>query len=179
MSMSVARLALAVAVATAATGASALAPDPNAQGRAAITKRLVGCRNVADSAARLACYDQAAAALELAESKGDIVVVDREQARAIRRQAFGFSLPSISLFDKGEAREETDTVTGVIASARASGLGKWTVTLEDGAVWTQIDSIELARTPKAGMAVKIRRASLGSFLMTVDKQRAFRARRVE
>ena len=32
------------------------------------------------------------------------MVVDRDQARQVRRQAFGFSLPSISLFEKGETQ---------------------------------------------------------------------------
>ena len=50
---------------------------------------------------RLACFDAAAARLDEAEKKGDIVVVDRRQAQEVRRQAFGFTLPSLTLFDRG------------------------------------------------------------------------------
>ena len=153
--------------------------QPKAEGRAAIVQKLVDCRKIADGAARLACYDEAATALDQAEAKGDIVVVDRDQARKVRRQAFGFSLPSISLFEKGETQEELENITGVVQTARQNGMGQWIIKLEDGAVWAQIDANEVFKTPKQGMAVKIRKASLGSYLMTVDNQRAFRARRTE
>lgn len=153
--------------------------QPKGESRAAIVQKLVDCRKLTDDAARLSCYDQAAAVLDQAEAKGDIVVVDREQARKVRRQAFGFSLPSITLFEKGETKEEIENITGVVQAARQDNMGHWIIKLEDGAVWAQIDSNELFKTPKQGMAVKIRKASLGSFLMTVDNQRAFRARRTE
>ena len=73
-------------------------------------QQLLDCRKLADSAARLACYDKAAATMDQAEAKGDIVVVDREQARKVRRQAFGFTLPSITLFERGEKPEEISTM---------------------------------------------------------------------
>ncbi|MBL8771598.1 MAG: hypothetical protein JNK30_09475 [Phenylobacterium sp.] len=171
-------LAAAFGLSLAGVAATASA-QPKGEARAAIVQKLVDCRKIADGAARLACYDDTAAALDQAEAKGDIVVVDRDQARKVRRQAFGFSLPSISLFEKGETQEELENVSGVVQAARQNGMGQWIIKLEDGAVWAQIDSNEVSRTPKPGMPVKIRRASLGSFLMTVGNQRAFRARRTE
>lgn len=168
-------LALALLAATTAP----VAAQPKSEGRAAIVQTLVDCRKLTDDAQRLACYDQAATALDQAEAKGDVVIVDREQARQVRRQAFGFSMPSISLFERGETQEEIENVTGAVKAARQNGAGKWVVELEDGAVWLQVDANELHKMPKAGMPVKIRQASMGSFLMSVDGQRAFRARRVE
>lgn len=180
MTISGARASLgAVLIAAAAlAGAPALAQG-KPQARAATLQKLADCRKVADSAARLACYDDAAAEIETAEAKGDIVVVDREQARTVRRQAFGFSMPSIALFERGEKPEEVDTVTAKVASASVNGAGKWVIELEDGAVWVQVDANEVPLTPKAGDPVRIRRASLGSYLMSVKNQRAFRARRQE
>jgi hypothetical protein len=164
----------------AALGASAAAAPPkDAPGRAAIVQKLIDCRKLTDDAARLACYDQAAAAFDQAEAKGDVVVVDREQARKVRRQAFGFTIPSISIFEKSETTEEVDNATGVVASARQDANGHWIIKLEDGAVWAQVDANELFKTPKPGMPVKIRKASLGSYLMSVDNQGSFRAHRVE
>ncbi|MCR5872989.1 hypothetical protein LRS10_01525 [Phenylobacterium sp. J426] len=153
--------------------------QPKAEGRAALVQRLSDCRKLGEDPARLACYDQATAALEQAEAKGDIVVVDREQARTVQRQAFGFSLPSLSVFDRGEEKEAVDNVTGKITSARMDGAGKWVLKLEDGAVWQQIDVQELSLYPKAGQSVTIRKATLGSFLASVEGRRAFRVRRVE
>jgi len=159
--------------------ASAAAAQPKAEGRAALVQTLSDCRKLTDDSARLACYDSAAAALESAEAKGDIVVVDREQARTVRRQAFGFQLPSLSMFERGEEKETVDNVSAKIASARQDGSGKWILRLEDGAVWQQVDVQELSLYPKPGQAVTIRKASLGSFMASVEGRRAFRVRRVE
>lgn len=167
------------ALMVATVGGAAAIAQPKAEARSAMLQKLVDCRKVTDEAARLACYDAATVALDQAEAKGDIVVVDREQARKVRRQAFGFSMPSITLFERGETQEELENVAGVLALARINGAGKWVIKLEDGAVWTQVDANELFKTPKPGMPVKIRQAAMGSFLLSIDNQRAFRARRTE
>lgn len=171
------RPALAVLL-VASLGLPAVA-QPKPDSRAAIVRKLTDCRKIADDKARLACYDDTAAAFDQAEAKGDIVIVDREQARKVRRQAFGFSMPSITLFEKGETQEELENVTGVLASAARARSGAWVFTLEDGAVWSQIATEELFKTPKPGMKVKIRKASLGSFMLQLDNQSAIRVRRVE
>src|SRR4051812_6670578 len=101
------KIALLTLVALAAPAAA----QPRAQGGAEIIQRLVDCRTARDDAAQLLCYRQAADALARAEAAGDIVVVDREDARKVRRQAFGLSLPSLSLFDKGESDPELNTLT--------------------------------------------------------------------
>jgi hypothetical protein len=159
--------------------AAAPPPQPAVPGRAQAVQALTDCRKIADNTARLGCYDAAAATFDQAEAKGDIVVVDREQARSMRRQAFGFSLPSITLFERGEKAEEIEAMTGTVGSARLGLNGKWVIHLQDGATWTQIDTTEVPIDPKPGMAVKIKKASLGSFLMTVGPNRAFRAHRDE
>ena len=163
----------------AASAPAAGAAEPRTEGRAALVQQLTDCRKLSEDAARLACYDTATAALEQAEAKGDIVVVDREQARTVRRQAFGFSLPSMAMFERGEEKEQIDNVSGKIASARQDAAGKWVLRLEDGAVWQQVDAQELSLYPKPGQSVTIRKATLGSFLASVEGRRAFRVRRVE
>ena len=153
--------------------------QPSMEGRAALVQKLADCRKVADDATRLACFDGAAAALEQAEAKGDIVVVDRAQAQQVRRQAFGFRLPSLSVFDRGDKPEEVDSIESRIVSARTEPTGKWVLKLEDGSTWTQIDVDSPSIKPKAGMPARVRKATMGSFLLSVDGQRAFRARRTE
>ncbi len=147
--------------------------------RAGAVQRLVDCQKIPDDTARLGCYDQAVRALDQAEAGGEVVVIDRDQARHVRRQAFGFSLPAMTLFERGEAREELESVTGRIASARQDSTGRWVLRLEDGAVWAQADTAMGMLAPKPGMEVRVRRASLGSFLLSVEGRRAYRARRVE
>lgn len=167
----------ALAVTAAACGSTAFAQSGEAGG--AVVRSLTECRKLADDAARLACYDRTAAAFVAAEAKGDVVVVDREQAQKVRRQAFGFQLPSLTLFEKGAASDEIDTFDGAIATARRNGSGSWVFKLEDGAVWAQNGTEELFRTPKPGMKVRIRKATLGSFMMSIDGAGAFKAHRVE
>lgn len=163
-----------LALGCAAHAAPASAKAPN---RAAVLQGLLDCRGKTDSAERLACYDAAAARMDQAEAKGDIVVVDREQARAVRKQAFGFTLPSLSLFDRGEKPEQINHISGVVSSARMDARGMWSIRLEDGAVWSQIDGNPPNRDPKPGMKVEIKAAMVGSFMMSVDGQGAFRAHR--
>jgi len=153
-------------------------PKPAAtDGRALELQRLLDCRKIVDGPARLACFDAASAAFDQAEAKGDIVVVNREQARKVRRQAFGFTLPSMSLFERGEKPEEIDTVQAKVAAVRQNGAGKWVIRLEDGAVWVQVDANEINPDPSPGEVAEIRRASLGSYMMILPHHRSFRAHR--
>lgn len=176
-----ARLA-AAGVLIAALSAPQLAAAPArtpAPDRAKELQQLIECRKLTDAAQRLACYDQAAAVLDQAEAKGDIVVVNREQARKVRRQAFGFTLPSISLFERGEKAEDIASTVDKIVSARRLPPGKWEIKLETGGTWIQIDTTEIPLDPKPGQTVKINRASLGSYMMQVGNQRAVKVHRVE
>lgn len=142
-----------------------------------MVQKLAECRNVADDSARLACFDTAAAALEQAEAKGDIVVVDRAQAQQVRRQAFGFGLPSLSVFDRGEKPEAIDSIESKITAARTDPTGRWTLNLEDGSTWSQVEVDPPAIKPKPGMPVRVRKAPMGGYLLNVDGQHAFRVRR--
>jgi hypothetical protein len=175
------RLAATLVLAAALSAPSLAAPpavgSAKGEGRAVMLQKLIDCRKIADNAARLACFDEAAAAMDQAEAKGDIVVVDREQARKVRRQAFGFTLPSLSLFERGEKPEEIDTMQGKIAAARQNSAGKWVIRLEDGAVWAQVDTNEVPNAPQAGDPVTIRKASLGSYMLSLGHHVAFRAHR--
>ena len=93
---------LAVVLAACALGAlpalAAAAPKSAAE-RAKVLQQVVDCRKITDSAERLTCYDRSAQALDDAEKTGQVVVVDQAKAREIRRQSFGFSLPSLSVLN--------------------------------------------------------------------------------
>jgi hypothetical protein len=158
--------------------AGAAAAQPADPGRASVFQSLLDCRAKSDAAERLACYDAAAAGLGEAEQKGDIVVVDRDMARAARRQAFGFNLPTLDVFNRSEKPEEADRLTAQVVNAYQGGDGKWVFELEGGAVWAQNDNESLTRSPRKGSTVEIRKASMGGFFLNSDGQRAIRARRV-
>lgn len=168
-----------ILAAAAATPAAALAqpaePEPQ---RPPAYESLIRCRTVAEDAARLRCFDEAAAALQAATERREVVVVDRAQIRESRRRLFGIRLPRLPVFGGGGGEEEEiDQVEGVIASASQDGLGHWVVTLQDGAVWVQVDNNRLALRPRAGQPVVINRGALGSYMMRVNRQPGIRVRR--
>jgi hypothetical protein len=153
------------------------AQSPAASARAPALQSLLDCRAVAGDAQRLACFDKAAAGFGQAEAKGEVVVVDRDQVRQASRQSFGFNFRMPEVFTRGEKQEDLDRISAVAARAYQGGDGKWTVELEDGAVWRQIDSEKVSRAPRKGSKVEIRKAAMGSFFMNLDGQRAVRAQR--
>ena len=149
-------------------------------GRAAVVQSLSDCRKISEDAARLACYDKAAGALDQAESQGQVVVIDREQAKAVRRQAFGFNLPSLNLFSRGAVKtdEGFDHLNLDLASAHHSSEGKWVFVATDGAVWRQTDNEEIAEDPHQGSKLFVHNGALGSFFCKVDGQPQVRCERV-
>ena len=145
----------------------------------ALLRALVACRTITGSEARLGCFEAATARLELAERSGEVVMVDREQVRAARRQAFGFNLPSLAMFSRGEKEEEVDQLSTVVERAYMGGTGHWIIRTREGQVWRQIDREEVYPAPRKGSRAEIRRALLGSYFMNIDGRRAIRVRREE
>jgi hypothetical protein len=154
---------------------TALAADVPAQ--APSVQTVLDCRKIKDNGQRLACYDQTVDSVARATAAGDLVTMDREQRRTLRRQAFGFNLPSLSMFDRGEAKEENNRITSKVAAVSQDRNGAWIIRLEDGAVWIQTDGAVLYPPPKAGATAVIRRGAIGSFFMNIDGKIDFRATR--
>jgi hypothetical protein len=170
-----AALALAPAL-LAAPLLGAAAPRP-APPQAEIVRELTACRATTDDAQRLACYDKAAGALSAAQEKGEVVVVDRQQLQAVRRQAFGLHLPTLDLLPHARAEAPLDRVSLTLRSAGRSADGKWVMVTDEGAQWLQTDSEDVLNPPHAGSQLAVRSGVLGSFFCKVDGQSAFRCRR--
>ncbi len=171
-------IAIAMSLTVAASAVAFAAPKGKPVSEPPVVQQLLDCRKLPGDAERLACYDKAAAAMEGATASGDLVSIDREQRRAARRQAFGFILPTLSFLERGDKEGEADHITASAKSAYRNSEGKWTVELEDGAVWQQLEASELGRTPHQGSKVDISRGVLGSFFMTIDGQGAGKAKRI-
>lgn len=143
-------------------------------------ERLVACRQLTDPQARLACYDREAAAVAEGLARKDLMVVDREQVRSTRRSLFGLSLPRLGLFDDDDdAASQVRQVEGEIASVGRNRDGGFVFVLKDGARWSQIDDRPIALEPEPGDKVLIRRAALGSFMLSVNRQPGVRVQRVQ
>ncbi|WP_380872727.1 hypothetical protein [Sphingomonas sp. DBB INV C78] len=156
------------------------------EGRPAIFQKLVDCRAIADDGQRLACYDAQVAALDSAEANKDVVVVDKGQIKKAKKTLFGLSLPTLDIFgggsdekkDEAQQEEVTEIETTIKSAAPLKGTtDRWVIIIEDGARWVQTESKRLNRSPKPGMPIKIRKATLGSYFANVDGQPAIRMRR--
>jgi len=122
-----------------------------AQERASVLSDLYICSSISDDADRLSCFDKAVPTLKVKEEKKEIVAIDAEQVREIKRDSFGFSLPSlpkIGLFDKKE----------------------------NGHVW-QHTSGDLGRIPKGDLTATIKPASLGSFFVRLENEKGHSGRK--
>jgi hypothetical protein len=158
--------------------APVLAKDKTPPPRPAIFQQLVDCRTIADAAARLACYDLHVAEIDAAEKNADVVVVDREQVKTANRGLFGLGGIHIgSLFGKSDTKEEEiDHIEGPLKSASQGASGRWTLMLDDGARWVQIDDISIL-APKPGHVIRIRKAAMGSFFATINGKATIRVKR--
>jgi hypothetical protein len=172
------KLSLCVAFLIISCPALVVAKEQKAPERPVIFQQLIDCRAIADSAARLACYDKQVAAIDAAEASDSVVVVDREQVKKANRGLFGLGGIQIgSLFGKADHKEEEiDRIEAPIKSASQSATGRWTLVLDDGARWAQIDEKSIS-DPKAGQMVKIRKASMGTYFANVNNQTAIRVKR--
>jgi hypothetical protein len=168
-----------LALAACAATSLAIAPPALAQAVQATPglQAVFECRAVADSAARLACFERTVSTLQAALAAREVVVVDREQARAARREAFGFSIPSLNIFDRVLGASEASEMTFKVARASLGSEGYWTIETEDGLVWRQTESGPRVR-PRKGSTVEIRRGTLGLYRMNVDGSRAISVTRV-
>ena len=174
-------LLIAAAVAATAGTAPAAAQQQQAappQQRPEAFEALVRCRSVADATARLQCFDAAAANLQQAAERRDVVLVDRQQIRESRRRLFGLPLPRLGIFGDGDGDEdEVSSIESTVASAHQGAYGRWVVRLQDGSTWAQTDNNTLASRPRPGQPVQVERGALGSFKMRVNNQPAVRVQR--
>ena len=160
------------------TAATAQEPDQLGQ-RPELFEALVRCRGIAADDARLACFDQAAANLQAAAERRDVVVVDRGQVRESRRRLFGLPLPRLPIFGGGDDddEEEINSIESNVASAFETGYGRWVVRLQDGSTWEQTDNNIIAARPRSGQPVRVNRGALGTYMMRVNGQPGVRVRR--
>lgn len=139
---------------------------------------LTNCRSIENSALRLDCYDAAVTALETARAQGAVVVLDRAAVQESQRRSFGFNIHALNPFSRGDGPADIEEVASTLKAARQVGPSqKWLITLEDGSVWLQTDTATPYIRRPQGQQVRIRRASMGSYLMTVANSTAFSVRR--
>ena len=139
---------------------------------------LLNCRNIADSAERLACYDRTAATIGEAVAKRDLVVFDRESVRKTKRGLFGFSIPNLGIFGDDDDAVEIKQIDGSIANIGHNADGGYIFRLADGSRWTQLDSKPFAVPPRHGDKVVVKKGALGAYFLTVVGQPGVKVKRI-
>lgn len=170
-------ISLAAIAAMASAASAAKTPPPP---MSPYISALEQCRQIADDAQRLACYDRTAPALVTASKSGEVNVVDRGQLKQARRSLFGFSMPKLPFFAGDQSASDTpDQIETTIKSARDLGYGMYRIVITDGdAVWETTESSMRLNEPRAGQKIVIRRGPLGSYFLRIDGQAGVKGRRV-
>jgi hypothetical protein len=175
----------------ASSGSSGFAQPPKSESPLA---PIYACTEKVDNSERLACFDAAVSGIQAKEAKSEIVTFDQQRVQKVRREAFGFSLPSLprlgfpafsttDLKDgsgKSSASDESEIEEQVfVVSAYRQVGGSIILTLENGQVW-QLSEADTFNAPnKTPFNVKIRTAALGSFILTVEgRNKGYRVRRL-
>jgi hypothetical protein len=156
---------------------------------AAAAEDVGSCAGIDDDAARLACYDriagrsQAAAGTIVAAAPtapatpADVPVPAVTEAGA---QDFGLSEADKKARDPQKyGASSPDSITRTVRTVAKDGYGRFTITLDDGQVWTQVEMEAAVAHPRPGDVVTISRASLGSFKLRSDRTSLTRVRRVK
>jgi hypothetical protein len=140
---------------------------------------LTTCRQMAQDAARLACYDRAAGNLIGAVAQGQVTVFGKEEVRRTRRSLFGFPLPDLPIFRvKGADDKEPRNLSTTLTSMSPAGYGRYRFTVENGTMtWETVDAVRYY-DGRPGDKVEIRPASLGSYFLKVGHDVWVRVRRV-
>lgn len=146
-----------------------LAPPP-------VFQAVIACKDLTDSAERLACYDRTVGAMATARASKDLVVADRATMREARKGLFGLALPKIKLFGGGDS-EDVTAIDGTIEAMTTARDGNFIYLLTDGARWKQIDG--RPAYAKKGDPIHIEKASLGSFFAKIGKGQNARVIRIQ
>ena len=174
-------LALGLAASVAVFHASgATAKDRDPPRKSPLIDALSSCRQVADPAQRLACFDKASGDLIAATEKGDVNIVDQADLRQTRRSLFGFALPKLPFFSGDKSADEVaDKLVSKVTAVKEMPHNRVVVRLADGnALWETLESYGAFHTPNVGDTVEINRGPLGSYILRFGRQRGVKGRRV-
>ncbi len=143
---------------------------------------LYECAEISDVEQRLKCYDTKVGRLRIAEQNKEIVAVDVKVAQKIKKEAFGFHMPSLGKLGlpKLGSDKNIDAVTLKVKSIRTAAF-KHIITLENGQVWKEVGPHQ-KRLPKGDLTAIIKSKTLGSFMLSLNNGKytsgAMRVRRM-
>ena len=168
-------------------------------GAAELPQTITDCREIDSAVARLDCYDRAvdaqqsladespakavapvaAATSTAAPAASETATVAAEATAEMSPEAlFGKNVVEVQkTVQEATGTEEIDRLESLVSKIRFTASGKAIITLDNGQIWTQVDSSRLRLSGYD--RVVIRKASLGSFMLTkVGSKTAMRVKRI-
>ncbi len=138
---------------------------------------LMACRGIADTGARLACFDRESAAL--AAPASDAAAKDRENGIKSGSQDFGLSPQAIvdERVAAGQRPPELTQLDARVEQVTAPADGRFLFTLDNGQVWRQL-SPDGDLMVQAGQSVRISRGLLGSYYLRAPSGRGCKVSRL-
>lgn len=168
----------AIALLAAALSATPADARPKLEQGSPLVDGILACAADKDPASRLACYDRAATALAAANSRGDVVVVDREDVRKTRRALFGFTAIRIPFFKGDKSLDEVaPELVSTIKAVKSDRYDKFFLTLADGGVWKTTEPARF--DPRPGDPIKIKHTPLGAYMIDGGRLAGVKVIRVE
>lgn len=130
------------------------------------------CLGILDNGARLACYDRTVPGLRnappAAPSAPAAPAAPAIIAPVTKEQAFGAErIPDKTNPAVAAQPQEAENITAKLTSISQVTVDRYTFTLDNGQVWTQVVARSIANA-KAGKTVRIEKGIVGSFTMTID-----------
>ena len=133
---------------------------------------IYSCTPIKDSLERLACFDKHVSALKFKEEKKEIITITAKQAKAVERDSFGFSLPSLpklglinSNTDKSKKSAQTFKVETL-----TNNRNRIILKMENGQIW-QKSSSDAVYIPKGNLTAQIKPAAFGSFFVSLTNDK--------
>ncbi|MFT3725468.1 MAG: hypothetical protein QM773_18015 [Hyphomonadaceae bacterium] len=139
----------------------------------ALHRKVYACAQMADAGQRHSCFDALVPELKKA---------GESQFGAPAAKASPLTAPVVTAetpkTPKQAAPSEPDKVSLAVKSMSRSTDGKLRFTMENGQIWKQIDTTMLRNIGEAPWTAEIRKASFGSFLLSLNGGKAVRVERV-
>lgn len=146
------------------------------------------CLEIPGDAERLACYDSAFGRRSVAVPASPDVPTAARPAPASETSAAPILVDPVAEFGLSESQKRAqnperakdvspESITAKVSQVGRQPTGGLLVTLENGQVWAQSESLSKARIA-VGDEVTVRKATMGSYMLVAPNKVAMRVRRV-
>ncbi|HBJ92411.1 hypothetical protein [Ponticaulis sp.] len=106
---------------------------------------IYACANIADDSARLACFDTAVSATQVAQQAGEFRTLTRQDTERVQEDAFGFSLPSLPSFRLPSIGREANALADAVPNETPAAVAEAPATPEPAPGPTPVETSETAQ----------------------------------